>query len=722
MTCKKFKKDISLMMSYLTSLSYRMHSDVQRKSPFSKKSHTAIHSATPNYVLVEPAGSSAGRPNDYVQKAIRKISSQLKDDKAFYTPFSISDDLFETDMRDSRLRDLRKALKESIGKGSLPFAICVHTQIIGGSVPDICTIFKVRGAIWRKANCDEHAKELMKSIEQCKELAPRFELQRATKEIASLLATLSGTKISCRVMKTVKMLTMRDEEEDEDEDIDTLISSGVIDLEVLRDLRSTNSRGKLGEGVTKFTTFYQKCRSILRSDGAAHERRTAGSDDILYGSHVTSIPNLRKQTVAALENDLAKGALKQMPPLPSKESIRLQFVPSSGVVRAASKLTGGLGVKLCIQLRTIHASHPDQHWVNSLTKYHKEWLVELKRMIGQSYVMFTGQDDKAKVSVGDHVPVSTGVHIKHKAIVSVIDEENMNKAADHDWSKANIIPSVTLLGNIPDEIEGSFYSGGPDGTGEIHVTLRDATFDPSNVFDHCAQLYTILLNQEKSKLDDDSVVNSEEQTELERLTSLQVLLLQTDGGPDHNLSFLRTKMALVALFVVLDVDHLVALRGAPHGSYLNTVERCMSLLNLGLQNLALKRRQMAPWAEEAVANIQSMASVRKYATKLQRDESAIKRSRQIGRKKQTTLLSKTSLAPCDQDATATPPRTKNQQFILVPQGATNNRKTDGNVSKSSDPSPVCVRNAKTMGKKNICETWKTNKDNLLTCILSSFRP
>ena len=203
-----------------------------------------------------------------------------------------------------------------------------------------------------------------------------------------------------------------------------------------------------------------------------------------------------------------------MPPIPSNESIRLQFVPNSGVVRAAAKLTGCLGVKRCIQLRTIHASHQDQHWVNSFTKYHKEWLVELKQMVGQSYVMFTGQDDKAKVSVGDHEPVSTGVRIKHKAIVSVVDEENMNKAADHDWSKANIIPSVTLLGNIPDEIEGSFYSGGPDGTGEIHVTLRDATFDPLNVFDHCAQLYTILLNQEKEKLHDDSIINSDEQTEI----------------------------------------------------------------------------------------------------------------------------------------------------------------------------------------------------------------
>ena len=143
-------------------------------------------------------------------------------------------------------------------------------------------------------------------------------------------------------------------------------------------------------------------------------------------------------------------------------------------------------------------------------------------------------------------------------------------------------------------------------------------------------LYTILLNREKKQeIDDNSIDNSDEQTKLRRLESLKVLLLQTDGGPDHNLSFLRTKLALVALFIAIDVDHFVALRGAPHGSYLNTVERCMSLLNLGLQNLALKRGKMALWAEEEVANIQSMASVRKYYEELKRDEFALEKSRRI---------------------------------------------------------------------------------------------
>ena len=36
------------------------------------------------------------------------------------------------------------------------------------------------------------------------------------------------------------------------------------------------------------------------------------------------------------------------------------------------------------------------------------------------------------------------------------------------------------------------------------------------------------------------------------------------------------------------MDKLVAVRGCPGHSYLNTVERCMSILNLGLTNLGMR--------------------------------------------------------------------------------------------------------------------------------------
>ena len=71
---------------------------------------------------------------------------------------------------------------------------------------------------------------------------------------------------------------------------------------------------------------------------------------------------------------------------------------------------------------------------------------------------------------------------------------------------------------------------------------------------------------------------------------LYALLLQTDGAPDHYLTFIQTKIDHVTLIFCLDLDHLCAILGSPHGSYTNIVERCMSIINFGLQNLALTRK------------------------------------------------------------------------------------------------------------------------------------
>ena len=245
-------------------------------------------------------------------------------------------------------------------------------------------------------------------------------------------------------------------------------------------------------------------------------------------------------------------------------------------------------------------------------------------MMSRSCVKFSDQDDKAKMPVGDFVSVSSGVHIKHKVIVPVAD--NVNMAAEYDWSKANIIPSVTLLGNIPDSYDGSFYGRGKDGDNRIYVVLRDATFDASDVFAHSAQLSHILANQSSLSTSDK---DSDNDNPCPSISTPHILLLQIDGGPDHNLNFLQSKIALIVLFLSLDADHVFALRGALNGSYLNIVERCMSLLNLGLQNLALIQRKMSPWAEDTVKNFGSMNGVRNAAALVEQHEKLIENSRLV---------------------------------------------------------------------------------------------
>ena len=60
-----------------------------------------------------------------------------------------------------------------------------------------------------------------------------------------------------------------------------------------------------------------------------------------------------------------------------------------------------------------------------------------------------------------------------------------------------------------------------------------------------------------------------------------LLLLYSDGGPDHRVTYHATKLALISLFIENDLDMLIVCRTAPNNSWANVVERVMSIINLG---------------------------------------------------------------------------------------------------------------------------------------------
>ena len=74
--------------------------------------------------------------------------------------------------------------------------------------------------------------------------------------------------------------------------------------------------------------------------------------------------------------------------------------------------------------------------------------------------------------------------------------------------------------------------------------------------------------------------------------------MQTDGGPDHSLKRVAVKLALIALFKELDLDRLVALRGAPNGSASN----------------------MPDWEENNVKNYKTMSAIRDLADKAKKEK------------------------------------------------------------------------------------------------------
>ena len=83
-----------------------------------------------------------------------------------------------------------------------------------------------------------------------------------------------------------------------------------------------------------------------------------------------------------------------------------------------------------------------------------------------------------------------------------------------------------------------------------------------------------------------------------------------DGGADRNHSFLKPQLALLALARCLRVPRLTAMRGIPYQSYLLTGERPMSLLQLGINSVALTRGNMSDASEALVRSCGSMNDIR----------------------------------------------------------------------------------------------------------------
>lgn len=125
------------------------------------------------------------------------------------------------------------------------------------------------------------------------------------------------------------------------------------------------------------------------------------------------------------------------------------------------------------------------------------------------------------------------------------------------------------------------------------------------MFEHCAQLRQTLLSGKQ------------------HISYHAIFYLQTDGRQDHNIAFLRSKLAITAVFVKLGVNHFLVIWGAPHGSWINDMERSMPLLNIGLESVALQQFEMCPWAEEAVSSATNMAKVRAVDEQIRNEEEAI---------------------------------------------------------------------------------------------------
>lgn len=99
--------------------------------------------------------------------------------------------------------------------------------------------------------------------------------------------------------------------------------------------------------------------------------------------------------------------------------------------------------------------------------------------------------------------------------------------------------------------------------------LKKSAFQPSSPIHHMAELEGVLRT-----------VNDDH----------PLLLLYTDGGLDHQLTYALVQISLISIFLALDLDFLCAVR-TPHHSWKNPAERIMSILIIGLQSVGVMRQR-----------------------------------------------------------------------------------------------------------------------------------
>ena len=145
-------------------------------------------------------------------------------------------------------------------------------------------------------------------------------------------------------------------------------------------------------------------------------------------------------------------------------------------------------------------------------------------------------DDKHRCKVGK--PGYSVAAVEHGRQVLVAYNKSI-QVLDHDFTKCGIIPSVTMICDILESIEQSFYHE------KVYVSLKDPVFQPSDPFCHMTELCKILIDQIDHK---------------------PFLFLYTDRGSDYQVTYLRVQMALITIFLALDLDILIALRTPPKHS------------------------------------------------------------------------------------------------------------------------------------------------------------
>ena len=350
-----------------------------------------------------------------------------------------------------------------------------------------------------------------------------------------------------------------------DERVREIINMEPEDPNTIVDLREVKSTEKR----TKFNVFWDEAQKFINEDlGVAVDDRRHG--EVTHLAKAISIRDLREQ----VSSRCPPGT-----PIPSDEWLRLQFWPKTKKAAVSMHYTGRLNVRFMVQKRQFRKTHDDDHYAAAVFRYLREYSIQCRE-----YCTMVCIDDKHRLKVGEPGFPVAAAERGRKVIVRA---GTTFEVGDHDFTKFSIIPSVTLIVDIPHDIQDSWYRG------QVLVGFKDAAFEASSPIRHATELSNVLSRSDELRK--------------------PVLFMYSDGGPDHRLTYVSVQVSLIVVFKTLDLDFLCAARTAPSHSWKNPVERIMSTLNLGLQCVGLMREKGDDEFEAEADKCKSLATLRDAA-------------------------------------------------------------------------------------------------------------
>lgn len=541
-----------------------------------------------------------------IYKHIDKLEKDMKNANP-YTPFCLTDDKMGISLvteslvnakSKSRLR--RKFMKQIQFK----FRVGVFKYKRNGTLSDWVVICKMG------ARDDKSCEAFLGFVQDAQLEAPAYLSKRQTQDAVNSISLATGkNKLLCDAILSAilpcGLIPTFDLKKDKEAFLSNvtkyiLEADGSTEMDIITDMRYFNCRGNNTQSL--FETFFEEAHSVIESENggsAAHIRRHAAADIestncVAYAPGIVSIHQLIQKTIRSLEQ---RNLVRDIDfKVPSHSWMHLQLTPTNDYHVTSMRLTSRLPFIRVLQSRSSRDDHPCGHWVSAMKKYWRHYYAMLFKLIAEYTtndkedfiepcleprvaLCVTGCDDKTSIPIGRKTPISAIGNQSSRAIVS---SETVPEAADHDWHCERLTPSVIHRMNISEDPSDSLYSGGTDGNGKTFVSIHNQTLDPSSGIKHTAHFYEYLCHEANSETH-----NSSSNNDSTKSSFPYSVLIEADGGPDHNLTFLSNKIALLGLFLIGNMDKLTATRGCPGLSYLNTAERAMANLNIGLSCLSL---------------------------------------------------------------------------------------------------------------------------------------